>query len=199
MPSADGTGMLADCLSHPEAGGERALEAAETVAEACAQVGLVYRRLEPLEKTLAANLKRLAGYRHPRNQGHPGLAAAVLEAFTQPRPLIEGVEAIGDAIEVLPVAFHALWHGQLTVALDVPLHERALVQAPVSGVRCPATGSASRAVRVTSKASAGPVQAAERPGERGAAGWAAGGGGRCIRRSAVAGCRSVQAGLPPGR
>ncbi|WP_424863454.1 hypothetical protein [Streptomyces sp. MMS24-I29] len=58
---ADGTGLLADCPSHPEAGGERALEAAERVAEACAQVGLVYQRLEPLEKTLVANLKWLAG------------------------------------------------------------------------------------------------------------------------------------------
>ncbi|WP_424863979.1 hypothetical protein [Streptomyces sp. MMS24-I29] len=51
----------------------------------------------------------------------------MLEAFARPRPLIEGVEAVGDAIEVLPVAFHGLWHGQLTVALDVPLHERVLV------------------------------------------------------------------------
>ncbi|MER6610560.1 TnsA-like heteromeric transposase endonuclease subunit [Streptomyces sp. NPDC000927] len=126
-----GTGMLADCPSHPEAGGERALQAAERVAEACAQVGLVYRRLEPLEKTLVANLKWLAGYRHPRHQGRPGLAAAVLEAFAEARPLIDGVEEVGDPIEVLPVAFHALWHGQLAVALDVPLHERVLVHSPM--------------------------------------------------------------------
>ncbi|MER8091240.1 hypothetical protein ACIO6T_44130, partial [Streptomyces sp. NPDC087532] len=31
---------------------------------------------EPLEKTLTANLKWLAGYRHPRNAGRPRLAAA---------------------------------------------------------------------------------------------------------------------------
>ncbi|WP_406016756.1 TnsA-like heteromeric transposase endonuclease subunit [Streptomyces sp. NBC_00984] len=47
-----GTGMLADCPSHPKADGERALEAAaaeaEAEAEACAQVGFAYRRLEPV-------------------------------------------------------------------------------------------------------------------------------------------------------
>ncbi|MFF9402716.1 TnsA-like heteromeric transposase endonuclease subunit [Streptomyces sp. NPDC014744] len=126
----DGTGMLADCPSHPEAGGERASEAAAVMTEACAQVGLVYRRLEPLDRVMAANLKWLAGYRHPRNCGRRGLMAAVLGAFTEARPLIEGVEAVGDPIEVLPAAFHALWHGQLAVALDVPLHERVLVHSP---------------------------------------------------------------------
>jgi hypothetical protein len=78
----------------------------------------------PLDDVLAANLKWLAGYRHPRNTGHPGLAAAVVEAFTRPGPLIEGVEAVGDPIAVLPAVFHALWHGQLTADLTTPLHER---------------------------------------------------------------------------
>ncbi|WP_454386645.1 TnsA-like heteromeric transposase endonuclease subunit [Streptomyces sp. JNUCC 63] len=123
----DGTGLLADCPSHPEAGGERALIAAEAVAEACAPIGWTYRRLAPLDEVPAANLKRLAGYRHPRNAGRPGLMPAVLEAFARPRPLIEGAAAAGDPIEVLPVVFHALWHGQLTTPLEKPLHERVLV------------------------------------------------------------------------
>ncbi|MEU1676825.1 TnsA-like heteromeric transposase endonuclease subunit [Streptomyces roseifaciens] len=133
---ADGTGMLADCPSCPEAGGERALKAAAAVAEACAQVGFVYRRLERLDEVVEANVKWLAGYRHPRNQGRKGLAAAVREAFAQPRPLIEGVEAIGDPIEVLPAVLHALWHGRLTTPLDVPLHERALVHVAGPGAEC---------------------------------------------------------------
>ncbi|MFD1663710.1 TnsA-like heteromeric transposase endonuclease subunit [Streptomyces caeni] len=123
----DGTAVLADCPSHPEAGGERAQRAARVLEEACVQAGWSYRRLEPLEKTLAANLKWLAGYRHPRNAGRPPLVAAVREAFTQPRPLIEGTEAAGDPIEVLPAVFHALWHGHLTTPLDIPLHERVLI------------------------------------------------------------------------
>lgn len=123
----DGTALLADCPSRPDAGGERALGAAQAVAEACGHVGWTYRRLTPLDDILAANLKWLAGYRHPRNAGRPGLTAAVLEAFARPRPLIEGAQATGDPIEVLPAVFHALWHRQLTTDLDTPLHERAMV------------------------------------------------------------------------
>jgi hypothetical protein len=125
---ADGNALLADCPSHPDAGGERARGAAQAVAEACADIGWTYRRLPPLADVLAANLKWLAGYRHPRNAGRQGLMAAVLEAFTRPRPLIEGTEAVGDPIEVLPCVFHALWHSRLTAGLDTPLHERVLVR-----------------------------------------------------------------------
>ncbi|MFI7142505.1 TnsA-like heteromeric transposase endonuclease subunit [Streptomyces massasporeus] len=127
---ADGTALLADCPSHPDAGGERAMKAAEAVTEACAQIGWTYRRLPPLDDVLAANLKWLAGYRHPRNAGRPGLTAAVLEAFARPRPLLEGAEAAGDPIEVLPAVFNALWHRQLTTILETPLHERILVGPP---------------------------------------------------------------------
>ncbi|MGW1997456.1 TnsA-like heteromeric transposase endonuclease subunit [Embleya sp. NPDC001921] len=130
---ADGTALLADCPGRADAGGERALQAAAVMAEACTRVGWVYRRLEPPDPVSAANVRWLAGYRHPRNGGRPGLMASVLEAFTRPRPLIEGVEAVGDPIEVLPCAFHALWHGRLTAPLDEPLHERVLVNAPMSG------------------------------------------------------------------
>ncbi|WP_434091021.1 TnsA-like heteromeric transposase endonuclease subunit [Streptomyces goshikiensis] len=124
---SDGTALLADCPSHPEAGGQRAVKAAEAVSEAFAQIGWSYRRLAPLDDVAAANLKWLAGYRHPRNQGRTGLMAAVLGAFAQPRPLIEGAEAAGDPIEVLPVVFHALWLGQLTTPLQSPLHERVFI------------------------------------------------------------------------
>ncbi|MFF7191118.1 hypothetical protein ACFZAR_39310 [Streptomyces sp. NPDC008222] len=36
---ADGTALLADCPGHPDAGGERARNAAEAVAQACADIG----------------------------------------------------------------------------------------------------------------------------------------------------------------
>ena len=94
----------------------------------------------PLDGILAANLKWLAGYRHPRNAGRPGLTEAVLAAFTRPRPLIEGAEAAGDPIAVLPAVFHALWHGQLTACLDTPLHER--VPVGPQGWSGPETGDA---------------------------------------------------------
>ncbi|MEU4955619.1 TnsA-like heteromeric transposase endonuclease subunit [Streptomyces lavendulae] len=95
---------------------------------ACEQAGWNYRRLAPLDAVLAANLRWLAGYRHPRNQIRPDLTAAVLAAFAHPRPLIDGVQAVGDPIEVLPAAFHALWHGHLSVPLERLLHERVLLQ-----------------------------------------------------------------------
>ncbi|ARX80605.1 hypothetical protein SMD44_00003 [Streptomyces alboflavus] len=88
---ADGGGLLADCPSRAEASGERARRAGEAVSAACADIGWTYRRLEPLDEVLAANLKWLAGYRHPRNRGRAGLVQAVWEAFACPRPLIEGV------------------------------------------------------------------------------------------------------------
>ncbi|MFE7560807.1 TnsA-like heteromeric transposase endonuclease subunit [Kitasatospora sp. NPDC057500] len=97
---ADGTALLADCPSHAEAGGERAQRAGAVVAAACEEIGWRYRRLEPLEPVLAANLKWLAGYRHPRNRGPAGLMAAVLAAFARPRPLIEGATAVGSPVEV---------------------------------------------------------------------------------------------------
>lgn len=130
---SDGTALMADCPSRPEAGGERARRAVPVLEAACAQAGFSYRRLEPLEKVEAANLKWLAGYRHPRNQGRPGLAAAVREAFARPRPLIEGTEAVGDPIEVLPAVFHALWHGHLTAPVDVPLNAHVLVSPGTGG------------------------------------------------------------------
>ncbi len=129
----DGTALLADCPSRPDAGGERALAAAEAVSAACEEIGWGYRRLPPLDEVPAANLKWLAGYRHPRHRGRTGLLEAVVDAFARPRPLLEGVAAVGDPIEVLPVTFHALWAGLLVAAIDVPLHERVLVQAPASG------------------------------------------------------------------
>jgi hypothetical protein len=123
----DGTALLADCPGRADAGGQRALDAAAALEAACARVGWTYKRLQPLEEVPAANVKWLAGYRHPRNTGRPGLMEAVLEAFAEPRPLIDGVHDAGDPIEVLPAVFHALWNRSLEVSLDAPLHERALV------------------------------------------------------------------------
>ncbi|MFF0143072.1 TnsA-like heteromeric transposase endonuclease subunit [Streptomyces sp. NPDC005227] len=125
----DGTATLADCPSHAGAGGERALQAAEAIQAACAQVGWTYRRLQPPEEVLTANLKWLAGYRHPRNAGRPDLMPALLDAFRRPRPLMEGAEAVGDPLRVLPALYHALWHGHLTTSLETTLQGWAIVTA----------------------------------------------------------------------
>lgn len=124
---ANGTALLADCPSHSGVGGEQALAAGAAVAAACEEIGWRYEQLAPLEPAVAANLKWLAGYRHPRNRGRMGLVDAALAAFTRPRPLIEGATAVGDPVEVMPVLFHALWHGWLAVSLERPLHQGVLV------------------------------------------------------------------------
>jgi len=124
----DGTALLADCPHHPDAGGPRAVAAAAAVSAACAHVGWTYQRLAPLDPVLEANLRWLAGYRHPRNQGTPALTAAVLAAFAQPKPMIEGVEATGtNPLAVLPALFHALWTGRLHAPLDRPLQQSVTV------------------------------------------------------------------------
>lgn len=124
---ADGTGLLADCPSSPAAGGDGAQRARMVLEAACARVGWSYRRLEPPPAVVAANLRWLAGYRHPRYQGPPGLRAALAEAFAGLRPLADGAAAVGDALQVLPAVYHALWQGYLTMPLDEPLHEETLV------------------------------------------------------------------------
>lgn len=125
---ADGSALLADCPAVPGGGGERARLAAQYVGAACVEAGWVYRRLEPLDAVLSANVRWLAGYRHPRNAGSPERIAAVQEAFREPRPLIEGVRAVGDPMAVWPAVFHALWSGRLTVSLCRPLHERVVAR-----------------------------------------------------------------------
>jgi hypothetical protein len=121
---ADGTALLADCPGSPGAGGVRALRAGGAVAAVCEAVGWSYRRLGPPDPVLVANVRWLAGYRHPRYRGSPVVEAAVVDAFAEARPLIEGVRAVGDPIVVWPVVFHALWSGRLSVVLSRPLHER---------------------------------------------------------------------------
>lgn len=123
----EGTGLLADCPSSPTTGADRAQRARMVLEAACARVGWAYRRLEPPPAVVAANLRWLAGYRHPRNQGPPGLRATLAEAFAGPRPLAGGAAAVGDPLQVLPAVYHALWCGHLTTPLDEPLHEEALV------------------------------------------------------------------------
>jgi hypothetical protein len=70
---------------------------------------------------VAANLRWLAGYRHPRHD-LPGLAEALRAAFADPAPLLAGAEAVGDPVAVLPVLFHLLWWQVLVADLSAPLH-----------------------------------------------------------------------------
>lgn len=98
----DGTGLFADCPSVPAAGGSRAQRARSELEAACARVGWEYRRLEPPPALVAANLRWLAGYRHPRHQGSAELRATLVEVFGVSRPLAEAAASAGDPLQVLP-------------------------------------------------------------------------------------------------
>ncbi|MFI0901601.1 TnsA-like heteromeric transposase endonuclease subunit [Streptomyces sp. NPDC020983] len=130
----DGSAVLVDCAGRD--GISRRLASRGRVAEAAAQsVGWHYRVVGAPDPVVAANVRWLAGYRHPRHSSL--LAAEAVEgAFARSRPLVEGVRELGEAMTAWPAVFHALWHGQLSAPLRTPLHERTIAVA--AGVGAPA-------------------------------------------------------------
>ncbi|MFD6379359.1 TnsA-like heteromeric transposase endonuclease subunit [Streptomyces albidoflavus] len=121
----DGSGLLLDSAgrSGPSA---RLAKRARVVAAAAEAAGWSYRLAGPPDPVLVANVRWLAGYRHPRYAAGPWMSA-LMEAFGSPRPAVEAVCELGDPIVVWPAVFHALWSGVLRVRLDEPLHERVVV------------------------------------------------------------------------
>ncbi|MEV4125022.1 TnsA-like heteromeric transposase endonuclease subunit [Nocardia sp. NPDC049707] len=89
----------------------------DRTAVICESVGWQYRRVGEMGVVRAANLRWLSGYRHPRCR-RPGLMAQFSEVFAAPRPLADGVAAVGDPIVVLPTLFHLLWRQELSVDLE---------------------------------------------------------------------------------
>ncbi|MFD8550216.1 TnsA-like heteromeric transposase endonuclease subunit [Streptomyces fradiae] len=121
----DGSGLLLDCAGC-SGSSARLEERAWVVAAAAEAVGWSYRLAGPPDPVLVANVRWLAGYRHPRYAAGQWMPALV-EVFSSPRPAVEAVRELGDPIAVWPAVFHALWSGVLRVRLDEPLHERAVV------------------------------------------------------------------------
>jgi hypothetical protein len=89
-------------------------------------VGWEYRLAGAPDPVATANLRWLSGYRHPR-YGIPAQAAALRAAFAAPVPLMDGAEATGDPVAVLPVLYHLLWRQELAADLSVPLHPATVV------------------------------------------------------------------------
>lgn len=112
---ADGTGMVIDVRADDRIP-ERDAEVFGMTADACASVGWCYRRVGTLAPVLAANVRWLAGYRHPRCMDQ-GQAARLREVFACPATLLAGACAAGDPLSVLPVLFHLLWAGALVTDL----------------------------------------------------------------------------------
>jgi hypothetical protein len=113
---ADGTGVVIDVRPDQRIGDQDAVVFAAT-ARLCAQVGWEYQRVGELGAVRAANLRWLAGYRHPRF-AQPELAARLGEVFAGGGPLLGGAAAAGDPVAVLPVLFGMLWRGELAAELE---------------------------------------------------------------------------------
>jgi hypothetical protein len=90
-------------------------------------VGWDYRRVGAVDAVLAANVRWLSGYRHPRCFDLER-AGRLRQVFADPCPLLDGAGAVGDPIAVLPVLFHLLWTGVLAAGLaSAPLSEASVV------------------------------------------------------------------------
>lgn len=70
-----------------------------------------------IDPVLLANIRWLAGYRHPRNHREPA-ASELAAAFAEPGALLAGAERVGDRLAVLPVLYHLLWRRSLEVDLE---------------------------------------------------------------------------------
>jgi hypothetical protein len=123
----DGTGVVIDVRSSDQVVKS---EDAET-AHACKSVGWEFRRVGAVKTMRAANLRWLAGYRHPRCTDIER-AGSLRVVFAEPLPLLEGARTLGDPIAVLPTLYHLLWTHVLVTDLDsAPLSASSVVE--VSG------------------------------------------------------------------
>jgi hypothetical protein len=112
--------------------GERDREAFAAAGEACARLGWQYAVWGSADPVPAANLRWLAGYRHPRC--HDELAAGRLrEVFTRPGALMDGAEMAGDPLATLPVLFHLMWRHELATDLSLVLSDRSILRPAAAG------------------------------------------------------------------
>lgn len=135
---ADGSGLVVDVRADDRIG-ERDEAAFEVTRQVCEQVGWRFRRVGSVGPTLLANLRWLAGYRHPRHAGIVDAEAARV-VFAGGLPLTDGARRLGDSIRMLPGVYHLLWRGELQAA-DL---ERAVLSR--STVVCAVAGRPGRAV-----------------------------------------------------
>ena len=113
---ADGTGVVIDVRPDQRIG-EKDATVFTATAGFCARMGWEYQRVGELDPVCAANLRWLAGYRHPR-YAQPVLVERLRVVFAEPAPLLAGAAAAGDPVAALPVLFGMLWRGELAADLD---------------------------------------------------------------------------------
>ncbi|GAA2681470.1 MULTISPECIES: TnsA-like heteromeric transposase endonuclease subunit [Actinosynnema] len=128
---ADGSALVLDVRSADRIK-PRDQVAFDATRAACDALSWQYEVAGAPPTSLLANVRWLAGYRHPRHY-LPDVAAALRTAFAAPTGLLHGAEQVGDPIAVLPVLFHLLWRRELHTDLDRPLHPEVVVMAEAVG------------------------------------------------------------------
>jgi hypothetical protein len=123
----DGRSVVTDCRTFSKIGANLMYKYAVTAA-ACQVAGWEFRLVGEPDPVWAANLRWLAGYRHPRF-ADPHLEDLLVTAFAQPRPLAGAANQEGDPSRVLPVLFHLMWLGRLTGDLSRPLGASTILMA----------------------------------------------------------------------
>ena len=127
---ADGSAIVVDCRPEERRPERDVLKFAAT-GEVCARLGWEYRLVDAPDPVLAANVRWLAGYRHPRH-GVQAVAAPLCDTFRTDCSLMAGALLVGDPIAVLPVLFNLLWTGALRADLTRVLHEGTAVSPGVA-------------------------------------------------------------------
>lgn len=104
---ADGSGVVVDVRPADRVGPQDAVKF-EATAAACAMAGnWSFRLVHELEPVLAANVRWLSGYRHPRH-ADADLGPLQRRVFADGAALLAGVSEVADPLRGLPVLFHLL-------------------------------------------------------------------------------------------
>ncbi|MEU7004342.1 TnsA-like heteromeric transposase endonuclease subunit [Nonomuraea sp. NPDC046570] len=128
--TSEGDGLVVDVRPDDRIDA-RSARAFAVMERACAAVGWRFHRTGGPPAVAAANVRWLAGYRHPRCF-RADVAEALTAVFAESGPLLAGAKRVGDRLSVLPVLFHLLWSGQLSADLSsAPLSLASIVS--VSG------------------------------------------------------------------
>lgn len=89
----------------------------QATKELCARVGWGYQRLGALPPVFLANLRWLAGYRHPRYSREP-VATSLTDILSNgPASIGDLRAAVGDPVTTLPTLFHLLWRHKIRTDL----------------------------------------------------------------------------------
>ena len=121
----DGKGVVIDRRPVSKGDEDFRLKTAIT-AGACTAIGWTFCVVGEPDPVWAANLRWLAGYRHPRF-GDEHLESKLLELFACPQTLGKAAQQAGDPIRVRPTLYHLLWRGRLNGELDRPLGETSVL------------------------------------------------------------------------